>query len=259
MQLKSKNLYYILGLVPLTALDFLLAVKLTAGRWWLSALTGALGVLAVVYIVRKFMWIPRPESGYGKLVPLKLTLPVPYEVDLFACKSMADYDFLNRIVEVISPIRCEGRMKVAVNPVILKEKGETFMQAAICRELKRYEDGSSLKILLGLVLPIEAAVGIVLGVLAYQVNLSRYFGSFFLNFILPFLLVILLGIDLYLWNRFISGEDIKLDRYLTAYFTPQEVVNYIQTIEAMQTACEGEKSRKFSEHYMEERIKRLYL
>ncbi len=257
MRLKSKNLYYILGLVPLTALDFLLAVKLTAGRWWLSALTAVLGVLAVAYIIRKFLWIPHSEASYGELIPLKLRLPVPYEVDLFACASMANYDFLNRIVEVISPIRCAGRLKVAVNPVILKEKGETFMRTAICRELKRYEDGSSLKILLGLAVPIEAAIGTVLGVLAFQVDLSRYFGSFFLNFILPFLMVILLGVDLYLWNRFVSGEDIKLDRYLIAYFTTEEVVDYIQTIEKMQSACEGEKSRKFSDHYMEERIKRL--
>lgn len=259
MQLKSKNIYYILGLVPLTALDFLLAVKLTSGRWWLSALIGVLGVVTIICIIRKFLWIPHSEASYGTLVPLKLTLPVPYEVDLFTCEAMADYDFLNRVVEVISPIWPAGRLKVAVNPVILKEKGETFMRTAVCRELRRYEDGSSLKILLGLVAPIETAVLIVLGVWAYQVNLSRYFGSFFLNFILPFLMVILLGVDLYLWNRFVSGEDIKLDRYLTKYFTPEEIVCYIETTEEMQSACEGEKSRKFNEHYMEERIKKLYL
>ena len=259
MKPKSTNIFYYLGLLPLTVLDFALGMWLARAHLWLVIVLGVLCVLVVGAVIRKFRCLPHTVESYGKLIPSTLTLPGRTDIALFESEEMARYDFMVRVAEFLSPMHFnDEKPKLIINPKMRKEYGDTFMQIAGMREVRRYETHGALRLLLRLVIPVEAMITVALCVFAFQVDLSQYFSNFFLNFILPFLLVVLLVGDLYLWNRSISAQDARLDSFLTSCFSVQDIENYILTIEALEGGNEKENSKKFNAHYAQERIKRLH-
>jgi hypothetical protein len=60
-----------------------------------------------------------------------------------------------------------------------------------------------------------------------------------------------------MWNRFVSKQDIKLDRYLLKYFSSKDVVHFVEVMNELQSANENENSKKFNQHYLKERIKNI--
>lgn len=258
MKLKCTNWYYMAGLLPVTLLNICLGMYLVRNIPWLEIAVFLAGAAVCVYIVKKFIAVPYSEKSYGKMQPLFMELPVSYEVDLYICEEMARYDFLNRVVEVISPVRMKKRrVKVAVNPAILKGYGEGFMKIAILREIRRFEKGVAWKSLVLLVLPLELVFATGLAAFAFQAKIAAYVGYFAVNVVLPFGIVVILAIALFLWNRYISAQDMALDRYLLKFFSAKEVEAYIRSVEEMEQSQETENSRKFSQHYAQERIERL--
>ena len=258
MKVKSTNLWYMVGLIPPLWLDCLLGMSLARNKGWLVVVLGAVMVLGSVWIVKKFHNMPRSEASYEPLRLLTIELPARYPVKLYACDDMAKFDFMARVAEVISPFRMkEDHYKLAVNPKLIEQHGETFIKIAATREMRRYETKGALKLLLGLLVPLQIILAIVLAIFVSRVDLAQYFSAFFITFLLPLLMVFLVVGDLFLWNRFVSQQDIKLDAFLTSYFSVRDVERYITTMEKIEEGGEKEKSRKFSEHYAQERIQNL--
>lgn len=258
MKMRSTNGYYMLGLLPVTILDFGLGMYLARSKWWLVLGIFACCILVCIRIVKKFYCVPYSEASYGEMEKLPLILPVPYKTVVFSCENMARYNFLNRIAEVISPMKWkDDYVKIAVNPVMLKKYGSGFIKIAAVRELKRYETGAAYKTLLLLAIPLEMTIAGVLSVFAFRMDLTAYLGNFFVNVLLPFLMAAGLGIFLFLWNRYISRLDMRLDQYLLQWFSPDEVKTYILVVEELEQKQEREKSHTFSQHYAQERIEKL--
>lgn len=257
MKLKSLNVYYIIGIVPITMINFILGLKLASNNIWLSSIIGIIGIAVIIGIIKKFTVMPYPVASYSKLNPLSLDLPVECNALLYTSDIMDKHAFLSRTVEIISSIRQTDTFIVVVNPKIVREYGEEFTKCAIVRELKKYSSKSVLKDILLLVIPMEVLVSLILCVFAFQINLSTYFGGFFTNFVLPLIVVIIFAFTLYLWNRSVSRQDIRLDRYLLEYFSSKDVVHYVEVMNELQSANENENSRKFNQHYSKERIKNI--
>lgn len=154
MKLKRTNWYYMAGLLPGTMLNICLGMYLARNILWLKTVILLSGAVVCAGIVKKFCAVPHSEKSYGQMKPFGMKLPVSYEVDLYLCEEMSRYEFLNRMVEVISPVRMkEQRTKIAVNPVILEKYGEGFMRIAVLREIRRFEMGTAWKTLVFLAAP----------------------------------------------------------------------------------------------------------
>ncbi len=259
MKLKSLNIYYIIGIIPLTAINFLLGMKLASNKIWLSCIIGIFGIAIISGLIKKFMVMPYSITSYGKLNPLSLDLPIDLNGStmLFTSDIMDKYAFLSRSVEIISPIRQTGKFIVVVNPKLLREYGKEFTKCAVVRELKKFSTASGLKVILRLVIPIEILISLILSVFAFRINLNTYFSGFYINFILPIITVVIFGLILYTWNRFVSKQDMKLDRYLLEYFSSNDVVHYVEVMNELQSVDESENSRKFNQHYAQERLKNI--
>ena len=182
MKFKSTNIYYMLGLIPLTVLDFALGMWLARAHLWLVIVLGGICALLVHSIIKKFRCVPHTEKSYGTLKPSSLTLPGNYDVAVYESEEMGKYDFMVRTAELISPMRFKGQKpKLIINPKMRREYGDTFVQIAAVRELRRYETNGALRLLLRLVMSVEAMAAVALSVFAFQVDLSLYFSNFFLN------------------------------------------------------------------------------
>ena len=92
---------------------------------------------------------------------------------------------------------------------------------------------------------------------AFGPQLEAVLGSFVLYFAAPFAAVAAFGGCLYLWNRTISIQDKQLDAFLLGYFSKEQVKQYIQVTEKMNAEGGSEKSRVFTEHYRDDRLKAL--
>ena len=64
MKLKSPNVWFIFGTVPVLVLDFVLGAWFARGMVWLSVVLLLLGLLAAVALVRKFIVMPKPRNRY---------------------------------------------------------------------------------------------------------------------------------------------------------------------------------------------------
>ena len=71
MKLKSPNVWFILGTVPVLLLDFALGAWLARGMVWLSVLLLLLGAALAVMMVRKYLVLPKPVKNYGDPEPAK--------------------------------------------------------------------------------------------------------------------------------------------------------------------------------------------
>ena len=128
---------------------------------------------------------------------------------------------------------------------------------AVVRELENFRRKNSLKSLVGLLLPVEVLAAAVLAAVAFGPQLEAVLGSFVLYFAAPFAAVAAFGGCLYLWNRTISNQDKQLDAFLLGYFSKEQVKQYIQVTEKMHAEGGSEKSRVFTEHYRDDRLKAL--
>ncbi len=253
MKIKNPNWLYILALEPLLIADFCLGIWLVQDKLWAVMLLAVFGLATVSAVFRKFREIPKPMDSYKKCRRAFLELPVQANVELFWCDSMADFEFLHRIVEVAMPLFPKGKpFRVMMNPKMLEAHGETFMKVAVTRELESLRTYTSLKSTLGLVLPFEALAFVLLLVARFHAALEASIGGFWVNMAGPALAVAFFGLSLYLWNRQISKDDIRLDCYLLAHFSKEEIKEYICITEKMLGG--GEKRKEFSEHYMNDRL-----
>ncbi len=258
MKLKSPNVWFILGTVPVLLLDFALGAWLARGMVWLSVLLLLLGAALAVMMVRKYLVLPKPVKNYGDPEPANLEVPVACNAEFYHCPAMAKYEFLHRTVEVVSPLwNGKKPFRVMINPVLAQRHGEEFEKVAVVRELENFRRKNSLKSLVGLVLPVEVLAAAVLAAVAFGTQLQALVGSFVLYFAAPFAAVAAFGGCLYLWNRTISSQDKKLDAFLLDYFSKEQVKQYIQITEKMHEEGGNEKSRVFTEHYRDDRLKAL--
>lgn len=253
MKIKSANWIYILAIVPLLIVDLGLGIWLARNKLWLVVLLAVLGVAMVVAVFRKFLVMPKPMENYGAYREAELELPVEANVKLYWSDEMAKFEFLHRIVEVVTTlIPDKGPIKVMMNPAMEEAYGENFMRMAVTRELESLRTRTNLKSMIGLVLPIEVLAGCLMGVACVHLQLEEMLGGFAVNMVGPFLALALFGVSLFFWNKNISKQDIRLDRYMLAHFSKEEVEEYICITEKMIEG--GGREKEFSEHYKNDRL-----
>lgn len=254
MKIKSANWIYIATIIPLLMVDFALSMWLARNKMWLVILLAVLCVAAVAWVFRKFRMMPKSMDTYGKYYKVDLELPLDANVELYWAEGMAQFEFLHRIVEIATPLfpKKGEPFKLMMNPKMRDDYGETFMKVAATRELESLRTNTALKSMLGLVLPFEALVAGLLLVANFHVQLEAILGGFWVNIVGPFIGVALFGLCLFFWNKRISKDDIRLDCYLLAYFSKEEIEEYICITEKM---LEGDAKRtEFSEHYKNDRL-----
>ena len=251
MKIKSANWMYIAAILPLLVVDFCLGIWMARNKLWLVVL---LGVAMVAAVFRKFKEMPKPMASYGQLRKAELELPVQANVELYWSDEMAKFEFLHRIVEVATPLipKKDQSFKVMMNPAMLEAHGETFMKVAVTRELESLRTYTSFKSMIGLVVPFEFLACCLLCVANFHLQLEVQLGGFLVNMVAPAVAVVLFGLALYLWNKNISTQDIRLDCYLLAHFSKEEIEEYICITEKMLEG--GNKGKEFSEHYKNDRL-----
>lgn len=259
MRLKSVNKYYILGIVPLLIIVFTLSLKLFYNNKWLFYSLLMFAVLLFYQLIKKFVFMPRPLKEYGDLKKINFNLPIDYNVELYSSQRMDKYFLETKIVEVFSPLylKRDENIKVIVNEKLLENREKSFIIIAICRELEKYRRKIQAKVILALLIPVLASLVVLLVGILTKVSLLDYFSPVIVHFLLPFLAVIALLIYLFLWNQYISKQEIKLDLFLTSYFDINDVESYISQVEEMEGRVESDKYKEFNNYYVEKRIKKL--
>lgn len=254
MKIKSTNWIYIAAITPLLVVDFALGMWLARNKMWLVILLAVFCVAAVAWVFRKFRMMPKSMDTYGNYYKADLELPVDANVELYWAEGMGQFEFLHRIVEVTTPLlpKKGEPFKLMMNPKMLEYYGETFMKVAATRELESLRTYTALKSMLGLVLPFEALAAGLLLVANFHIQLEAILGGFWVNMVGPFLVVALFGLCLFFWNKRISKDDIRLDCYLLAHFSKEEIEEYICITEKMMEG--GAKGKEFSEHYKNDRL-----
>ena len=257
MKIKSANWIYIAAITPLLVVDFALGMWLARNKMWLVILLAVFCVAAVAWVFRKFQMMPKSMDTYGEYYKADLELPVDANVELYWAEGMGQFEFLHRVVEIVTPLlpKKGEPFMLMMNPKMMEYHGEKFMKIAVTRELKSVRTYTSMRSMLGLVLPFEALAAGLLLVANFHLQLEQVIGGFWINMVGPFVVVALFGLCLFFWNKRISKDDCRLDRYLLAHFSKEEVEEYICISEKMLEG--GKKEKEFSEHYKNDRINAL--
>jgi len=258
IQLKSTNNLYILGTVPLICISMIGAILLSETSW-LELLFALIGIVLIVFIVRKSLFLPRKKEVYSDLQPFNLELPTPYNVQLYTSDNMMKYDFLNRWVEIISPLKFQSDMPVmiAINPKILSDETESFTKIAITREIENYKNKSQIKTILGLAVPVLLVIVLTEMYFLFDLDIFGWINPNVFTFFAPFVCVLLFVFVVITWNTNVSKQDYKVDKQLLKYFDKTHIIQYIQRNEEL--AFHGQKAnrRAVQNHYVDERVLRL--
>ncbi len=263
-RLKSTNMLYLVGILPLWLAVCGVGILLVPVLWG-KLLAGGIGLAACLWLCHKVACLPRPRREYKDLVPLELSLPGGCQVSLYTSEQMARYDFLHRTVELIRPLISdqEHPVTLVVNPELLRQEGEEFVQIAAMREIESHRRHEQLRTVLGLVLPIlGVALAVELAVLAHRMGWLP--NSSLLMMMEPAVAVALLVGALYRWNRSVSNRDFLMDQAMTAYFTKEQLVRYLRREQTLEQQNEDihysthtEERHQLHQHYITERIEHL--
>ncbi len=260
-KLHTINWYYLAGTIPFCLGLMGMSIKL-AGAVWQKALILAAGCAAILWIVRKFWYLPRPEGEYGELEAYELKLPDRFNVRIYLCPEMDRYDFLQRGIEILSPLfRRRGEdFKIAVSPKLLREQGEGLMGIAVMREILRYRQATQARIWLGLVMPVLVFACLAEGYFVWEWKERLGFLAGYTSFFGPVLIALAVICFLLMWNGQVSRLDYQSDKALRQYYSREEIVEYIEKWDQLFAgeAREGNaKSRQLEEFYIRQRIARL--
>ena len=261
-KLRSINWYYLVGTLPFVASITCMTVMLV-NRGWLKIAAGAAGAGLLLWIIRKFRYLPRREADYGDMKVCSLALPVDINADIYLCPVMDRYEFLKRNVEILSPLfkRPQENFKIAVSPRLYEQEGEKFTQIAVMREIIRYRQASQVKASLGLVTPALLLVSLVEGYYAFGWNRIYPIAPGFLNFFGPLAAALTSIAFLLVWNKNMSRIDYQVDDELKHYYSKTDIAAYIKRWDELLLPKEpelvNEKSRQLELYYRDQRIERL--
>ncbi len=261
-RLYSMNWYYIVGTVPFVLAMTVFTVMLV-GHPVLKVLGAAAGAGITLGLIRKFLWLPKPEREYGEMEPCELPLPVPLNVRTYLSPVMDRYGFLKRKIEFISPLvmRKGEAFKIAISPELVKQQETSLVNIAVMREIIRYRKGVQVKTTLGLLTPALAAVSLAEAYFALGWNERYPVMSGYGNFFGPILLAAAAVCLMLVWNRTVSEMDYRVDAELKKYFPKEAVADYIEKWDKLMLPDEpeliNEKSRELELFYIRRRIERL--
>lgn len=256
------NLYYLIGTVPFCFGIMYLTIFLLHSSWQ-KIVVFIIGVAIIAGLVKKFLYIPRPESDYGEMEAYDLELPDNFGVQTYLCPKMDKYDFLKRNIEIISPLvrNRNNPFKIALSPLFLEKSGRDIMRIAVTREIIQYRKLIQVKSYLGLISPILGIICLVEAGFAFGWNRFLQGKQGLVYFFGPFLIAVFVIVFLLLWNSRISKMDFKVDHELTKYFSKKDIENYIlkwdQLIQPDEPELVNEKSRELEKFYLQQRIKKL--
>lgn len=261
-KLRSINWYYLLGTLP-----FIVGITgmtaMLADRRWQKLLVCAAGAGIMVWLVRKFFYLPRERKEYEHLEICGLKLPVKVNADICLCPGMDRYEFLKRHVEIISPLfhRPGARFKIAVSPEFLEQEGEEAVRIALMREIIRHGQAAQVKASLGLVVPVLASVSLAEAYYAFGLSRQYPVPPGFVSFFGPLLIAAASIGYLLFWNWQMSRMDYRADDELKRYFSKEEIAAYIKRLDERMLPKEAEfvnqKSRQLELYYRNQRIERL--
>lgn len=260
-KLHTINWYYLAGTIPFCLGLTGMSLKL-ADEMWQKALILAAGCAVILWIVRKFWYLPRPEREYGELEAYDLDLPEPFNVRTYLCPELDHYDFLQRSIEILSPLfRRQGEdFKLVISPKLLREQGDGLVRIAAMREILRFRRAVQARISLGLVTPALAFACLAEGYFVWEWKEQWEFLAGYSSFFGPVLIALLVICFLLVWNGQVSRLDYQSDKALRQYFSREEIVEYIEKWDRLFAAEPEEgnaKSRQLEEFYVQQRIARL--
>lgn len=259
MKVKSINKYYLIGIIPLLLLNMVLGLILTYETKWIFYSILAISLAIIYKIFMKFSCLPKRATEYKDFRPLDLKIPIPYDVELYISSDLDKYDFLNRVVEIISPLHQQKgeKLRVVISEKFLKTYRKRFMEIAVCREIEKFRTKSTLKIVLALIIPILTVTAIVMYGCIIEINILKHFSLFVGYFLLPFFTVVLILTYLWFWNKYMSREEMRLDRFLMSHFKTSDIEEYIITMEKIEGGEEAPKNKEFNEFYAKKRLEKL--
>ena len=255
--LKSSNWIYMAITLPLLTADGIFAMLVARRHPAIQVIILGILVFAIVKIIGKFSHMPFKKTAYAELVKTDLDIPLDWSVEICTSAKMAEYDFMTRIVEIVSPMKMGQKTVVAINPAVLEKEGKTYMRIAITREVLRYAYRISAKLYALISLPIMLFIGVILFFFSFHQVLTSYFSLAALNLLLPFVLMLLFLLSLFFWNNRVAYYDTLLDKMLLDYFPKQAVIDYIKHTEVMMSKGDKEKSKVFNEHFLSSRVRKI--
>ena len=220
--LRSCNWIYMVITLPLMCLDGVLAAVLARRYPLLQVLILGVLAFAIVKAIGKFSHMPYRKEAYADLERIDLDIPLDWDVEAYASAKMAEYDFMTRIAEVVSPMRMGGKPAVvAVNPKVLESEGKTYMRIAATREVLRYARRISVKLYALIALPIMLFISVVLLFFSFHQVLTSYFSMAAFNLLLPFALMLLFLLSLFFMRFFLmllSRSLFQRNHFLIFFF-----------------------------------------
>lgn len=257
MKMNINNLLMIIGIVPMfIMMSIMILLTVKSVLWFYTLLL--IFLLANLWLIKKQLYIPRKLKDYGEIKKVEINLPVN-GFEVFGSEGLELYDFLNRTVEVYSPLfnSKESKTKLIISEKKLNAYPTSFTKVALVRSYIQHKEMSTVKIVLRLVCPLLLAVNIALYIIWKDIGVSKYLSPFFVNMALPLILVILFLLHLHSWNKYISANEQQIDKALLQYFTVEEVVSYIREIERIEGRNEKDKSKSLNGYYSQQRINKI--
>lgn len=260
-ELKNINSVYLIFILPLIFLVIWLTFNLSNSLYY-KIFVAFLGILIIIKLILKFIFLPRPYKTYGKIKSAKVNLPEEYNISIFSCPFLDKYSFLNRKVEILSPLfRKNKYLKIVVSPQLLEKESKKFTEMCIHYEILRYKYCVEAKNYLGLFCPVLLLVAFIESYFVFNLNVVYQEYNALIKFLGPFLIMLAVVLIMIVWNKRVQLLDYKIDKELKKYYTIEEILYYIKhyneiTNETILQSGES-KQEKLNQYYMECRIKNL--
>lgn len=254
----------ILLFIPIVLWTIILGIgtQLTT-KVWIKILLLIIAIITDYKFLKKMIHLPRPSAEYkGLTQKVDLLLDNDFQADIYLFEKLDKYDFLNRYVEVLSPLINRDRTRVVLSPKFYEEQDTEIVQIAVSRELIRYSRGTQVKIFCLLTVPLLLlAIIIELFFLGNHKGWFNLSGSVF-HFIAPFIVMLLISGILALWNKISLQADYQLDAALLKYYQPNQIERYIHAWEKLEKAHviqeRKEEREQLEDHYINKRIEELH-
>lgn len=265
--MKTNNIKYIYYVLFPLGLVFGLYVLMDSPLI-LKLSISAIFLLIAGFMLKKIWHLPRPLKDYGNLEPIEVELPGRFGVALCTSEKMDSYRFLNRNIEILSPLfnKKDSALTVVISPTLFEKIGLKNVKIGVVREIIKYQSKTHIKTIASLFLPFIAMV--ILVELYFVTGFNRIYS---INegapvFFVPLVITIYFVATLLIWNKYVSKIDFHLDCKLVDYFSKEDIVVFIEvwdqlyyesTIYRVGNTANKDRRRKLEKYYITERIGKL--
>lgn len=256
MKLNKYNFILILGIYPLFILLNIIILKLSFSKPILFTILIVIFIVINLYTLNKLIVLPRKSNLYGILKEEDAEIPEDIGLKVYSSETLSKYHLNTKPVEIYSPlfIKKDNQIKIVISKTLLKQN-KLFQEISITRECLKFKSLSTVKTVLLFITPILFGVNLILIlIIMYNTNNDPNTNPFLYSLYMPFMYTIVFLLHVYLWNKYTSKAEQRIDKMLTKYFSVDQVVSFIKEEEALIGKGESDKYKKVNTHYMNQRI-----